>query len=434
VQSLAQIASDVQQNWLLYVSMPFVAAAIGYVTKIVAIRMMFEPIEFLGLQTRVLGYRIFGWQGIVPRKAAVMAGIACDTMTTKLLRPEDVFGRLDPDRVAREIEKPLLEAVEEITRTVAAVYSPGLWEAAPERLKQLIINRIKDEAPGMVRQIMVDIKKNIRSVFDLKDMVVSNLLRDKQLLNRIFLEAGHGEFDFIRRSGLYFGFIIGCVQAVTWALTHNIWVMPLFGLFTGWFTDWLALKMVFNPKHPTKYLGLFEWQGLFLKRRLEVSREYGRLIAAEIVTPRNILDAVLKGPLSDRLFGMVQKQVQKMVDEQAGIARPFVVFAVGSARYQDMKKVVAQELVKRLPETMKHVESYAGKAMDLENLLSTKMADLTVEEYEALLRPAFQQDEWILIAVGAALGFLVGEMQVLVMEHFATPVEMALAALRGLAA
>src|SRR5690349_24239124 len=126
--------------------MPFVAAGIGYGTKIVAIRMMFEPLEYAGLQLRVLGHRIFGWQGIVPRKAAVMAAIACDTMTTKLLKPEDVFGRLDPDRVAREIEKPLLEAVDQITRQVAAVYSPGLWEAAPERLKNLIIDRIKAEA------------------------------------------------------------------------------------------------------------------------------------------------------------------------------------------------------------------------------------------------------------------------------------------------
>src|SRR5689334_15840391 len=154
--------------------MPFVAAAIGYVTKIVAIRMMFEPIEFLGLQWRVFGYRVFGWQGIVPRKAEVMAGIACDTMTRKLLTPYDVFSRLDPDRVAREIERPLLEAVEEITRHVAGVYSPGLWEAAPLAIKNLIIRRIQDESPAMVRQIMVDMKRNINSLFDLKEMVISN--------------------------------------------------------------------------------------------------------------------------------------------------------------------------------------------------------------------------------------------------------------------
>jgi uncharacterized membrane protein YheB (UPF0754 family) len=419
---MQQIALDVQENWLLYASMPFVAAVIGYATKIVAIQMMFRPIEFVGMRTKILGARILGWQGIVPRKAAVMASIACDTMTTKLIRPEDVFARLDPDRIAQEIEAPLLEAIEEITYNVAAIYSPGLWEAAPESVKRMIVQRIQHEAPGIVRQIMLDIKSNITAVFDLKDMVVSSLLRDKPLLNRIFLEAGAGEFRFIRNSGLFFGFAIGCVQAVTWALTHNPWVMPLFGLFTGWFTDWLALKMVFNPKHPTRYLGLFTWQGLFLKRRAEVSVEYGRLIASEIVTPRNIIAAVLSGPLSDRLFGMVQKQVQRVVDDQAGVAKPLVVFAVGSSRYQEMKRLVSEEIMKRLPATMRHVEKYAGEAMDLENLLGSKMKELTVEEFEALLHPAFEQDEWILIAVGAALGFIVGEMQVLVMEHLAKPV------------
>jgi len=269
----------------------------------------------------------------------------------------------------------------------------------------------------MVRQIMIDIKADINAVFDLKEMVITALLRDKRLLNRIFQEAGSEEFKFIRNSGLYFGFTIGCIQAATWALTHSALVMPVFGGFTGWFTDWLALKMIFNPKQPTRYLGLFQWQGLFLKRRKEVSAEYGRLIAREVVTPHNILEAVLRGPLSDRLYVMVQKQVQRMVDEQAGVARPFVVFAVGSSKYQSMKKMVAAELMKRLPETMKSMESYAGKAMDIENTLVSKMQELSPEEFEGLLRPAFQQDEWILIAVGAALGFLVGELQVFIMLH-----------------
>ena len=414
MQSLQEIVVDVRTNWMLYASMPFVAAAIGFVTKIVAIRMMFQPIEFVGIKP------IFGWQGIVPRKAATMASIACDTMTTKLIKPEDIFNKLDPDRIAREIEKPLLEAVEDITREVASHYAPGLWEAAPEAVKNMIIHRIQDEAPNIVKQIMNDIKTNIGSVFDLKDMVVSNLLRNKPLLNRIFLEAGSGEFRFIRNSGLFFGFAIGCIQASTWAVTQSPLVMPVFGLFTGWFTDWLALKMVFNPKYPKKYLlGLFEWQGLFLKRRSQVSAEYGRLIAKEIVTPHNIIDAILRGPLSDRLFSMVQKQVQRVVDEQSGIAKPFVVFAVGSGKYQEMKKLVTDEIVKRLPATLKHIESYAADAMDLENTLASKMQELSIEEFEGLLHPAFEQDEWILITVGAALGFLVGELQVFIMEHLA---------------
>jgi uncharacterized membrane protein YheB (UPF0754 family) len=409
---LAEIVDDVQRNWLLYASMPVVAAIIGYVTKLIAIRMMFEPIEFIGKPPYL------GWQGIVPRNAERMANVAVDLMTSRLISPQDVFGKLDPDRVAREIEKPMLAAVEDITREVAAQYQPGLWEMLPERARRVVINRIRDEAPTIVSRIMQDIQRNIDKVFDLKHMVTENLRRDKQLLNRIFQETGANEFRFIAHSGIYFGFAIGCVQAVTWALTHSAWVMPLFGGFTGWFTDWLALKMIFRPQQPTKYFfGLFEWQGLFIKRRKEVAAQYGALIAQEIITPRNVMEEVLRGPLSDRLYEMVARHVQKTVDEQAGFAKPLVVFAVGGARYQEMKQTVAKKLMATLPETLRHVEDYAEDAMDLKNTLVTKMQQLTEEEFEGLLRPAFQQDEWILIAVGAALGFLVGEMQVFVMLH-----------------
>ncbi|MGQ0573083.1 MAG: DUF445 domain-containing protein [Pseudonocardia sp.] len=385
--------------------MPVIAAVIGYVTKIVAIEMMFRPLEFVGRPP------FLGWQGIIPRRAARMASIACDTMTEKLISPAEIFGRLDAERVAKEIEKPLLDNVESITRQVALQFQPGLWESIPESLRQLVIARVQRQAPRMVQSIMESIKDDIDGVFDLKDMVVTNLVRDKALLNRIFAEAGVKEFAFIRYSGIYFGFAIGLIQMVAFAVLRAPIIMPIAGLITGWFTDWLALKMIFRPRYPTRYLGLFTWQGLFLKRRKEVAAAYGALIAKEILTPRNVIKAVLTGPLSDKLFLMVQREVQKVLDEQTSIARPLIVLAVGSTRYQEMKRAVSTQLMAVLPETMLYVEDYAADAMDIRNLLVTKMQSLSEEEFEELLRPAFEQDEWILITVGALLGFAVGELQ-----------------------
>jgi uncharacterized membrane protein YheB (UPF0754 family) len=409
--SWQEILADVGQNWPFYLSMPVVAAIIGYLTKVVAIRMMFEPIDFVGIKP------FFGWQGIVPRKAKEMATISCDTMTSRLVRPEDVFGRLDPARVAQEIEGPLLATVEKITDEVAKIYAPAIWNRTPGALRQVLVRRVQVEAPAAVRQIMSEVLENIEKVFDLKDMVIQVLMREKRLLNKIFQRSGSEEFKFIARSGIYFGFIIGCVQAVVWALTHSPWVMPIFGGLTGWFTDWLALKMIFHPKKPTRILGLFTWQGMFLKRRKEVAKEYGALIAAEVVNPRNILEAILRGPLSNRLYSLVQEQVKAAIDEQAGTVGRLLLHATGSKQYELMKQVVADRVVETLPTTLRHVEKYAGDAMDLHHTLVTKMQELTEEEFEALLRPAFQQDEWILIMVGAVLGFLVGELQVLIMLH-----------------
>jgi uncharacterized membrane protein YheB (UPF0754 family) len=405
------ILVDLRTHWWVYASMPIIAGIIGYVTKLVAIRMMFQPIEFRGIKPW------FGWQGIVPRRAAKMAAIACDTMTKRLVQPREIFGRLDPARVASEIEAPLLEDIEDIAQEVVDHYQPKLWAMLPEAIRRRIIDRIKADAPGVVRQVMEEVKNNLDKVFDLKAMVTSNLLRDKPLLNRIFRESGKEEFKFIARCGLPFGFALGLVQLTIWTLTHATWVMPVFGLFVGWFTDWLALKMIFRPKEPKRYLGVFKWQGLFLKRRKEVAAAYGDLIARDVLTPANIIDAVLAGPLSDQLFDMIQKHVQKMIDEEAGVAKPFIIFAVGTSRYEEMKRMVLRKLMVRLPRTLKHLEGYASEAMDVRNTLVTKMQQLTPDEFEGILRPVFKQDEWILITVGAVLGFLVGELQVLVMTH-----------------
>ena len=403
-----EILRNLAEHWPVYLSMPVVAAVIGYVTKIAAIEMMFRPIEFVGKRP------FLGWQGIIPRRAARMASIACDTMTEKLISPAEIFGRLDAERVAKEIEKPLLDNIETITRQVALQFQPGLWESVPESVRRLVIARVQRQAPQMVQNIMTAIKDDIDGVFDLKDMVVTNLVRDKVLLNRIFAEAGVEEFAFIRYSGIYFGFAIGLIQMVAFAILQAPIIMPIAGLVTGWFTDWLALKMIFRPQEPKRFLGLVEWQGLFLKRRREVAAAYGDLIAREIITPRNVIQAVLTGPLSDKLFAMVQREVQHVLDRQTSIARPLIVFAVGSTRYQEMKRAVGAQLMAALPATMLHVEDYAADAMDIRNTLVSKMQQLSPAEFEKLLRPAFEQDEWILITVGALLGFLVGELQSLV--------------------
>ena len=382
-------------------------------TKLVAIRMMFRPIEFVGIKPYL------GWQGIVPRRAARMASIAVDTMTRDLISANEVMARLDPKRVAEEIAGPMSQATEEITREVMAEYQPGLWDAMPEPMRRVMIGRVRAESPRMIESVLADIQTDVDAVFDLKEMVITNLVTDKALLNRIFQEAGRKEFRFIARSGIYFGGTIGLLQMTLWVLFHQPLIMPAFGLIVGWFTDWLALKMIFNPKQPIRILGI-EWQGLFLKRRKEVAADYGALIADEIITPRKVIEAILRGPLSDRVFAMVRRQVQASLDRNTGLAKPLVVFSVGSSRYQDMKRSITAKIMQRLPETMTYVEDYARDTMDIRSLLVRKMQDLDELQFEALIRPAFEQDEWILITVGALLGFTMGEVQALVLEHFAS--------------
>jgi uncharacterized membrane protein YheB (UPF0754 family) len=408
----AGILADLEKHWWLYASMPLIAATIGYVTKLVAVEMMFKPIEFKGRRPYL------GWQGIIPRFAGRMAAIACDTLTAKLLSPQDLFDRLDPDRMVRELEEPLTKAIEKITEEVAARTQPELWNSLPSAAKRQVLRQVRHEAPRVVAEIMDQVRDNVDTVFDFKEMVVTSLVGEKSTLNKMFREAGHRVFRFIVRFGAPSGFALGLIQAAAWALFREPWIMPAFGFFTGWLTDYLALKLVFVPKYPTRILGLFRWQGLFYKHREEFTVLYGELVAREVLTPRNMIQAVLRGPSSDRLFAIIQRTLNNEVDQQVGLSRPLVVLAVGGTGYQQVKDVVAEQTLAQLPETAMALEDYAEDALDIRNTVVNKMRQLSEDEFENLLRPAFKQDEWKLIAVGAVLGGLVGELQTVLVELF----------------
>ena len=58
------------------------------------------------------------------------------------------------------------------------------------------------------------------------------------------------------------------------------------------------------------------------------------------------------------------------------------------------------------------MHEYANGALNIGEDLREKMQALSPEEFEGVLRPAYQQDEWKLIVTGAVLGGIAGILQV----------------------
>ncbi|WP_336156684.1 DUF445 domain-containing protein [Amycolatopsis sp. VC5-11] len=402
------VLDDLARHWPVYVSMPFVAALIGYVTKRVAIEMMFRPLEFVGIRP------FLGWQGVVPKHGGRMAAIATDLLTANLLDIEEVFARVDPVIITRELEQPLLRAVDGIARDVLEQHHPRLWEVMPTLAQELLIKQVQASTPQLVREFLDEVRDNLDEVLDVRHMTVERLTRDRALLVRLIRETSRPEMTFIARAGIVFGFVLGLVQALVWAFTRQPLVLPIFGGAIGLFTDWLAIKMIFLPREPVR-LGRVILQGKFQRRRAEVARQYGELVANEVLTVPNLLDALLRGPKSDRLVAMVERTVGHAVDAQVSAAKPVVALAVGAQRLQEMKHAAAQRALAEMPLTARYAEGYLTEAMDVAKMVEQRMLALTPLEFEGLLRPAFRQDEWKLIAVGGVIGFLVGELQVLLM-------------------
>jgi len=386
--------------------MPLVAGLVGYFTKLLALEMMFKPLNFVGIKDPWLG-----WQGIVPRKAAKMAAAATDLLMERIFNLDELMQRLDPDRIIRDMEKPLNEMVDILIREIGEEHVGKAWLNLPGIARRAIISRTQKEMPGVARQIWEEVRLDPGSYIDVKNLLVTNLTKDKALLNDIFKKMGKKEFIFFRNSGFLFGMILGVIQLVCWLIWFNPLLIPLFGAAVGLISDWLALQMLFRPLTPTRFLG-FAVQGRFIARQKEVARDYAALVAKELLTPANLIEEILRGPCSAKVIGLIEKHIDKNFNEQLGKAKPLANYFLGEERIDKIKVLALQRAMDAIPSTANQLQTYAADALDIHNTIVSRMDLLTPQEFESLLRPAFKENEIIVILAGAALGFLIGEIQV----------------------
>ena len=60
------------------------------------------------------------------------------------------------------------------------------------------------------------------------------------------------------------------------------WLQPVVAAFTGWFTTWIAIYMLFHPRKPINIFGL-SIQGVFPKRQQQVAAKLGSMVATELI-------------------------------------------------------------------------------------------------------------------------------------------------------
>ena len=384
-----------------HLSIPFVAGIIGWATNWVAIKLTFKPLEFVGVRPYL------GWQGIIPSKAGKMAAIFVDKTMFRLGTLEELFLSMEPDLIADHITETMDGRLEAYTEEILFYEHATVWRLLPRQLKKGVFDQVREEMPKLIDGLMADAANEIDELIDFKHMLVTRLENDKDLLNRLFLEAGSEEFKFIIRSGLYFGFLFGLIQLAVWIFYKAWWVLPAFGILVGYATNWLAINMIFRPLHPHK-VGRWTIQGLFLRRQREVAAVWCRLVTTEIITLQHIMYAMLYGARAEKARDLIKRHIKPVVDRVVQAYAPAAELVVAEETLDEIRESVGDKAVAVSTDPFDHWPFNRDRARRAEELLRERMEGLPPQEFQDLLRPCFQEDELKLILTGAALGFLAG--------------------------
>ena len=397
-----ELLTLIQDNRIVLL-IPLISALVGWLTNVVAIKMMFHPIEFVGIPPYL------GWQGVIPANALRLAKVSNALITQKLLSLRQLFDQtFSAETFAGKLGAVIDDVTEQVIDEVANKHAKPMWDNAGEFMQNKVREQVRSEVIEVSRAIAMDMADDIDRIMDIEKTVLEAMERHKALMGEMFYDVGHREFKFIERSGLFFGFLFGVFQMLIWVLYPAPWILPAAGFCVGYLTNWIAIRLVFFPREPVK-LGRMTVQGLFHKRQNEVSEAFGRIVATRVLNADNIVATVMDGDGATRMNEIVEQRISDLIAKYE--AHPMAKLVLPEEERPALRAELLERIKTEWPKPGGFFHTFAAESVDLQGELERRMKALDRESYEGVLRPAFRQDEWKLIAAGAVLGTTAGVLQ-----------------------
>jgi uncharacterized membrane protein YheB (UPF0754 family) len=195
----------------------------------------------------------------------------------------------------------------------------------------------------------------------------------------------------------------------------NYWLIliPLISAFIGWFTNWIAIKMLFHPKEPKKILGI-TFHGIFPKRQQQFAEKLGKLVSEELLSFKEIEEKIINPDNLSKMMPLVEDKIDLFLREKLSIVFPMISMFIGQNTISQLKIVFMQELESMFPEIigsyMKNIESQ----LDLEKMVTEKVAGFSSDKMETILNQIMSKEFRFVEIIGGVLGLIIGILQVLI--------------------
>jgi len=197
------------QTLVFLLFMGIVGAAIGWVTNLLAIRLLFRPYRPYVLP-------IFKWnfQGLIPKRQEDIAMALGNVVSTELITGADVALSLGKDEIKSKLAAKVEDHVRARVMEKMPVWVPSavqilLADLLGKVLQQEMKNFLDNPAKIMQEEELADIRQEIR-------LIVESKVRSfdvRQLEHLTYLIAAR-ELKHIERLGGILGFVIGVFQGL----------------------------------------------------------------------------------------------------------------------------------------------------------------------------------------------------------------------------
>lgn len=191
--------------------------------------------------------------------------------------------------------------------------------------------------------------------------------------------------------------------------------LPFISATIGWFTNYIAIKMLFYPREERKIL-FFKLHGIFPKRKAVLAERLGHVVATELFSMEAIKEEINLEEKEDELRKSISDAVDSLIirklEDMPGVVRALI----SERRIEKVRASVDREVADMLPVLIGQFLD-AVEEVDIKAIVEEKINAFTSEELEGLLMSVLSSELRFIEWAGAILGFMIGMLQLLMVYY-----------------
>lgn len=187
------------------------------------------------------------------------------------------------------------------------------------------------------------------------------------------------------------------------------WILlPVVGALIGWFTNFVAIRMLFRPRRPVRILGRWTFQGVLPRRQPELARVVGETVERDLLPVDELVDSLDLTGYQDDVIQAVVGHVGRRIDENLPDLLPQNLKQMIGAY---ARRVVGREAAAMVDEAMARLKHRVRSDIKLGELVRQKMSQFDIEQLERIVIRVAKTELRAIEALGGILGFLIGLFQ-----------------------
>ncbi len=180
----------------------------------------------------------------------------------------------------------------------------------------------------------------------------------------------------------------------------------------GYFTNWLAVKLLLKPVRPVNVLG-FKIQGLLPRRQAELADSISEAIARQFLTEQDILNFLSQ---IDPKEAMRKLLVEKWEEKLGGIldSMPFIKAFVSPEKLYGIRDKIAGAFAEESDTFIYNLVQTLEDKIDLRETIRRNILSFKVEQLNGIIEEIGKREFGEIAIIGGVLGLLIGAIQALV--------------------